>query len=182
MTTFGYARVSTEQQSLSMQLDALKPICDKIFEEKQSGAKRERKELEAVLRAVKSGDTLVVYKLDRLGRSVKDLIDIVDELKQRGVTFRSVTDNIDTGTAMGKCFFHVIAAISAMERDLIRERTVAGLKSAREQGRLGGRPDKFDSAQIKLAKQLDQQGTPRTVIAKSLKMSRATLYRLLDKQ
>jgi DNA invertase Pin-like site-specific DNA recombinase len=180
MSTIGYARVSTEQQSLLLQKDALEKVCDQIFEEKESGARRDRPQLKVTLDCLKKGDTLVVYKLDRLGRSVKDLIDIVNELKDKGVGFRSLNESIDTGSPAGKCFFHVIAAISEMERDLIRERTKAGLESARRQGRTGGRPDKFNASQIQLAKDLDQQGKARTEIAKLLGMSRATLYRLID--
>jgi DNA invertase Pin-like site-specific DNA recombinase len=180
MSTIGYARVSTEQQSLLLQKDALEKVCDQIFEEKESGAHRDRPQLKVALDCLKSGDTLVIYKLDRLGRSVRDLMDIVNELKDKGVIFRSLNESIDTSSPAGKCFFHVIAAICEMERDLIRERTKAGLESARRQGRTGGRPDKFNASQIQLAKDLDQQGKPRTEIAKSLGMSRATLYRLLD--
>jgi DNA invertase Pin-like site-specific DNA recombinase len=178
-TVIGYARVSTEQQNLAMQIDALTKVCDQIFEEKESGARRDRPQLKKALETLQPGDSLVVYKLDRLGRSVKDLIDIVNDLKERGIAFRSLNESIDTASAAGKCFFHVIAAISEMERDLIRERTKAGLESARRQGKFGGRPEKFKSEQISLAKELDEQGKPRADIAKSLGMSRATLYRLL---
>jgi DNA invertase Pin-like site-specific DNA recombinase len=179
MATIGYARVSTDQQSLAMQIQALEKVCDQIFEEKISGAKRDRAQLKLVLDTLKPGDTLVVYKLDRLGRSLPDLIDIVNELKEKDVSFRSLNENIDTSSAMGKCFFHISAAFAEMERDQIRERTLAGLAAAKHLGRVGGRPDKFKSETIELAKELAASSKPRTEIAKSLGMSRATLYRIL---
>jgi DNA invertase Pin-like site-specific DNA recombinase len=182
MTNIGYARVSTESQNLDLQIDALKKVCEQIVEEKESGAKRDRPQLKRVLNQLKAGDTLTVYKLDRLGRSVKDLIDIVDELKKKQVAFCSLSENIDTSSSAGKCFFHIIASISEMERDLIRERTLAGLAAARKQGKIGGRPEKFTPAQIKHAFELIGQGKPRTETAKIMGMSRATLYRMLDKQ
>jgi DNA invertase Pin-like site-specific DNA recombinase len=182
MAVIGYARVSTEQQNLGTQIDALKKVCDTIVEEKESGAKRDRQQLKTVLDQLRAGDTLIVYKLDRLGRSVKDLIDIVNELKEKKINFQSLSENIDTSSPMGKCFFHMIAAISEMERDLIRERTVAGLAAARKQGKYGGRPDKFTTAQIEHARELIEQGKGRTETAKLLGMSRATLYRVLDKR
>jgi len=180
MSVIGYARVSTDQQSLAMQTDALNKLCDEVFQEKVSGAKRDRPQLKLLLNKLNEGDTLVVYKLDRLGRSLSDLIDIVRELQAKKISFRSLNENIDTSSAMGKCFFHMVGAFAEMERDVIRERTMAGLAAAKLSGRTGGRPDKFKSETIELAKELADQGKPRTEIAKSLGMSRATLYRMLS--
>ena len=127
----GYARVSTREQNLDLQTDALRKAgCTRIFEETMSGAKRERPQLNSALDYLRAGDTLVVWKLDRLGRSVKDLVELVGELEKRGVHFQSVTDNIDTSTPAGRFFFHVMASLAQMERELLVERTRAGLEAA----------------------------------------------------
>ncbi|MDQ0198684.1 recombinase family protein [Neobacillus ginsengisoli] len=145
MARVGYARVSTQEQSLDMQIDALeKAGCEKIFKEKISGTKDDRKELKKCLDYLRKGDVLVVYKLDRLGRSTRKLLEITDELELRGIDFISVNDNMDTTTAIGKAMFRMLAVLSEMERDLIPERTRAGLEAARARGRKGGRP-KTDS-------------------------------------
>ena len=141
----GYARVSTQDQDLRMQYDALGQVrCDKIYEDKASGVKTSREGLKLALETVREGDCLVVWKLDRLGRSVKDLVAIVCDLEQRGVHFISLTDQIDTSTTAGRFFFHVMASLAQMERDLTAERTRAGLDAARRQGRTGGRRRKMD--------------------------------------
>src|SRR5918995_4230730 len=137
----GYARVSTGEQTLDLQLDALKAAgCGKIYEETASGAKAERPVLEDVLSYLRKGDTLVVWRLDRLGRSLPHLIETVAALAARGIGFKSLTEQIDTTTPGGKLVFHVFGALAEFERDLIRERTNAGLAAARARGRTGGRP------------------------------------------
>ena len=152
----GYARVSTGEQTLDLQLDALQVAgCGKVYEETASGAKAERPVLEEVLSYVRKGDTLVVWRLDRLGRSLQHLIDVVAALAERGIGFKSLTEQIDTTTPGGKLIFHVFGALAEFERDLIRERTHAGLAAARARGRLGGRPRKLaDPRQLELARTL----------------------------
>ena len=136
----GYARVSTLDQNLNAQIDALKNAgCDEIYEEKKSGV-ADREALEKALEYLREGDTLVVTKLDRLGRSLKKLLELVEEFKERGIHFQSLDDGIDTSTSVGNFFFQVIGAFSELERNLIVERTQKGLKAARSRGRLGGRP------------------------------------------
>lgn len=137
----GYARVSTKEQSLDLQLDALKAAgCERIYQEKQSGkSAKDRPELQRLLDTLREGDTLVVYKLDRLGRSTRDLIDIVGQLDSAGVAFKSVTEQIDTAGAMGRLIFHVFASLAEFERSIISDRTKAGLEAAKARGRLGGR-------------------------------------------
>jgi DNA invertase Pin-like site-specific DNA recombinase len=148
----GYARVSTLDQNLDLQFDALKEAgCEKIFTEKASGAKSDRPELNKALEFIRSGDTLVVWKLDRLGRSIRQLIDTVNILNERGIGLRSLKESIDTATSSGKLVFHIFCALAEFERDVIRERTHAGLAAARARGRKGGRkkaitPDKFSMA------------------------------------
>ncbi len=179
----GYARVSTGEQILDLQLDALaKAGCGKLFTETASGAKADRPVLEEVLGYVRSGDTLVVWRLDRLGRSLQHLIETVTVLRERGIGFRSLTEQIDTTTPGGKLIFHVFGALAEFERDLIRERTYAGLAAARARGRTGGRPKKLaDPKQLALAQALYDGGqTDIVTICRTLGISRATLYRYLD--
>ena len=177
----GYARVSTEDQNLELQLDALKQAgAEKVFTDKVSSVKN-RPGLEEALAYVREGDVLVVWKLDRLGRTVKGLIDLVASLQERGVQFRSLTDGIDTSTPAGRFFFHVMAALAEMERELIRERTNAGLASARARGRKGGRKPKMSESKLAAAKQLLDAGRPAQEVADNLGVSRATLYRGLAK-
>lgn len=141
MSLIGYARCSTIDQNLDMQMDALKAAgCARVFCEHASGGDRKRPELAAAMAFCRSGDTFVFWKLDRVARSLLHLIEICDALKARGVAFRSLTDPIDTGTAMGTMVFQVMGAIAEFEKNLGRERTMAGLASARERGRIGGRP------------------------------------------
>ena len=176
----GYARVSTQDQDLSLQYDALKQAqCDKIYEDKASGAHASRDGLTLALETVREGDCLVVWKLDRLGRNVKDLVAIVCDLEQRGVHFKSLTDQIDTATTSGRFFFHVMASLAQMERDLTVERTRAGLEAARRQGRTGGRKRKMDDSKIAVAKRLLQDGIAPREVARSLEISIPTLYRWL---
>lgn len=176
----GYARVSTADQSLDLQIDALKAAgCEKIYEEKASGAKDDRQELQKALDGIRGGDTLVVYKLDRLARSTSKLINVLNELKEKGVEFVSIQDNIDTSTAAGKALFGILAVFAEFERDIIRERTKAGLESARARGRKGGRP-KTDKRKIEKALKLyDSQTMSVSEIENMTGVSRATLYRVL---
>src|SRR3954467_14800156 len=140
-TLIGYARVSTADQTLDLQLDAFKQAgCSKIFTDTASGAKAERKGLEEALAYVREGDTLVVWRLDRLGRSLKHLIETITKLNNRKIGFKSITENIDTTTSGGKLIFHIFGALAEFERDIIKDRTKAGLNAARARGRLGGRP------------------------------------------
>lgn len=150
----GYARVSTEDQHLGMQLEALKSFgCDRIYQEKVSGVKKNRKEFENMLTHLRQGDTVVVWKLDRLGRSVKQLIDLMEYWLQEGIEFHSITDGLTiNNSAMSKMFFTIIAAFAQLERDLISERTKAGLAEARKRGRFGGRPKGLSETSKKLAR------------------------------
>ena len=177
----GYARVSTQDQKPELQLDALKAAgCEKVFVEKASGAQRERPELTAALDYVRDGDTLVVWKLDRLARSMKQLIETVEGLEDKGIGFRSLTEAIDTTTAGGKLVFHVFGALAEFERSIIRERTRAGLDAARARGRKGGRPPKLKEADLKAARaMLADKSITVEEVAKHLRVSPATLYRHL---
>ena len=174
----GYARVSTRDQNLEMQFDALaKAACWRIFTDKLSGAEVERPGLKEALSHLREGDTLVVWKLDRLGRSVKGLVDLVNGLEARKVHFHSITDGLDTRTPPGRFFFHVMASLAQMERELIMERTRAGLEAARLQGRVGGRKRQMTDSKVQAAKKLLASGTPPREVAHSLHVSVPTLYR-----
>lgn len=177
----GYARVSTQDQNPELQLDALRAGgCEKVFEEKASGAKRDRPELAEALKYMRTGDTLVVWKLDRLARSLKQLIETVEELEKQGIGFRSLTESIDTTTANGKLFFHIFGALAEFERSIIRERTIAGLASARARGRVGGRPRALSEADIAKAKaMLRDPGITAQQVADTLGVSLSTLYSYL---
>jgi len=151
----GYARVSTQDQKPQLQLDALKGAgCERIFEEKASGAQRERPALKEAIAFLREGGTLVVWKLDRLARSLRQLIDTIEALEERGIGLRSLTESIDTTTSGGRLVFHIFGALAEFERSIIRERTVAGLASARARGRLGGRPRAMSPEDIAVAKTL----------------------------
>jgi DNA invertase Pin-like site-specific DNA recombinase len=174
----GYARVSTQDQNLKLQLDALKNAgCDRIFEEKVSAVKANRIELARALDILRTGDTLCVWKLDRLGRSVKDLVNLVTELLEKGIQFKSVTDSIDTSTPSGRFFFNIIASLSQMERELLIERTRAGLTVARSAGRIGGRKRLMTQSKLTSAKKLLASGTSVRDVAESVGVSVPTLYR-----
>jgi len=176
-------RVSTFDQNLDMQEDALKRDgCDKIFSDKVSGAssKIERPGLSSALDYMREGDTLVIYKLDRLGRTLKGLIQMINELGDKKMGLKSLSESIDTTTANGKLIFHIFGAISEFERDIIRERTRAGLGAARARGRVGGRPTKMTPEKIKMAKQLHADTSLEIKdIVKTLGVSRAVFYRML---
>ena len=174
----GYARVSTQDQNLDLQIDALtKAGCQRVFDDKISGSRAERPGLIKALEMLREGDTLVVWKLDRLGRSVKNLVDLVGELHKQGVQFKSLTDAIDTGTPSGRFFFHVMASLAEMERELTIERTRAGLEVARKLGRKGGRKRQMTDSKIESAKQLLANGVPPREVATNLGVSVPTLYR-----
>ena len=176
----GYARVSTTDQSLDLQIDALKAAgCKKIFSDcGVSGAKAERPGLEKALDHIRKKDTLVIWKLDRLGRSLSDLLSIVEDLKEQGANFASIQDGFDTSTASGKMVFSVIGAMAEYERNLIRERTMAGLAAARARGRLGGRPKALDKSQVKVAIALAEAGELTiSEICEQVGCSRSTYYR-----
>lgn len=176
----GYARVSTRDQNLALQLDALKTAgCKPIFDEKVGATTRIRPALEKTLATLEKGDTLVVWKLDRLGRSVKQLVEFVADLQKRGIEFRSLTEGIDTSTPAGRFFFHIMAAMAEMERELIRERTRAGLDSARAKGLVGGRKKAMDEKKVANAKTLLETGTPPKEVADLCGVSVATLYRYI---
>ncbi|UOE58290.1 recombinase family protein [Priestia filamentosa] len=179
----GYARVSTIDQSLNLQIDALTEYgCNEIFQEKVSGAKDEREKLANALRILRAGDKFVVYKLDRLARSTKRLIEIADMLRENEVEFISIQDKIDTGTASGKAMFGMLSVLAEFERDIIRERTMDGLKAARARGRKGGRP-KVDGKKLRQAIALyySKRLSVRE-IQEATGISRATLYRELKKE
>jgi DNA invertase Pin-like site-specific DNA recombinase len=175
----GYARVSTADQSLDLQRDALTAAgCEKIFDDTSSGATTERKGLAAALAYARPGDVLMVWKLDRLGRSIRHLIDTVQGLQSQGIEFASLRESIDTTTSTGKLIFHLFAALAEFERDLVRERTQAGLQAARARGRVGGRPPVLEGERLEQARTLlaDPRQKPGA-IARTLGVSRATLYR-----
>lgn len=178
----GYARVSTDDQSLDLQRDALaRAGCTTIYEETASGKSVERPELEQCRKALRAGDTLVVWRLDRLGRSLSDLVRIVAELEQQDVGFESLTEKIETESAAGKLVFHVFAALSEFERNLIRERTKAGLIAARARGRAGGRKPKLDEKDVREIRALwRDKSIPVSDIAKRFGVSRTTLYKHLE--
>jgi DNA invertase Pin-like site-specific DNA recombinase len=179
----GYARVSTADQRLDLQIDALtKAGCERIFTDHASGGRGDRMGLADALSHLRAGDTLVVWKLDRLGRSVRQLVDFTSQLEARRIHFASLTDGIDTGTAAGRFFFHVMAAMAEMERDLVRERTVAGLAAAKARGRLGGRPSKLTAQQIGHAKRLlADPEISGAEVARTLGVARSTLYRSIER-
>src|SRR5260370_5970314 len=180
----GYARVSTQDQTLNLQKDALEKLgCSKIFTDIINGATTERQGLDAALSYVREGDTLVVWRLDRLGRSLKHLIETITALNNRKIGFKSITENIDTTTSGGKLVFHIFGALAEFERDIIRKRTRAGVQAARARGRTGGRPKARSlntSKKISMAQSLyDNKTNTIDEICKTLNISRATLYRYI---
>jgi len=173
----GYARVSTQDQNPQLQLDALTTAgCEEMFHEKATGVVRERPELTACLRTLRKGDTLVVWKLDRLARSLKDLVEIVHDLDSRHVGFKSLTESIDTTSSGGRLVFHIFGALAEFEHSLIRERTVAGLAAARARGRKGGRKPQLTTADVrKAAAMLSDPNITKTEVARHFGVTRATL-------
>jgi DNA invertase Pin-like site-specific DNA recombinase len=180
----GYARVSTLDQNLELQTDALeKAGCEKIFTDQASGSKDDRQGLIDAIEFCRKGDSLVVWKLDRLGRSLKHLIETINLLLEKKVGFVSVQESIDTSTSGGKLIFHVFGALAEFERELIRERTNAGLASARSRGRLGGRPKAITDKQLCIARtMLKDSHTTITEVCQTLQVSKTTLYRYLNKK
>jgi DNA invertase Pin-like site-specific DNA recombinase len=180
-TLIGYARISTDDQNAQLQVDALMAAgCIKVFTDKASGSLANRPQLDKMLDQLRPDDVVVVWRLDRLGRSLKNLIALVEELANRGVGFRSLSESIDTTTANGRLFFSVMGALAEFERDLIRERTNAGLAAARARGRVGGRPPVMTAEKVKVARQMyDSKEHTVEAIAKTLGVSRKTVYRHL---
>jgi len=178
----GYARVSRQDQRLEPQHDALLADgCERVFEEKVSSREADRKALREAFEYCREGDVLVVARLDRLGRSLRELIDLVGELEGRGVGFRSLKESLDTTTAGGRLIFHVFGALAEFEREIIRERTMAGLESARARGRHGGRPRALDEGKARLARRLKNDGEHSVEeICSILGVGRSTLYRYLS--
>lgn len=180
----GYARVSTQDQNPDLQLDALcKAGCEQVFHEKATGTFRDRPELTNCLRTLRNGDTLVVWKLDRLARSLKDLVDIVHDLSERGVGFKSLTEAIDTTSSGGRLVFHIFGALAEFEHSLIRERTLAGLAAARARGRRGGRRPVMSKADVRKATaMLSDPEITKTEVAKHFGVSRVTLNAALARE
>ena len=177
----GYARVSTQEQNPKAQIDALEAAgCERIFTETASGAQRDRPELRAALDYMRSGDTLVVWKLDRLARSLKQLIHTVEDLAERSIGLRSLTEQLDTTSPGGRLVFHIFGALAEFERAIIRERTMAGLEAARSQGRVGGRPPALSEKDLAAARAL-MSNPEITVaeIARRLGVNPSTLYRAI---
>ncbi|NUL36312.1 recombinase family protein [Kosakonia sacchari] len=173
----GYIRVSTNDQNTALQRNALESSgCELMFEDKMSGKTADRPGLKKLLRVLSEGDTLVVWKLDRLGRSMRNLVILIEDLRQRGINFRSLTDSIDTSTPMGRFFFHVMGALAEMERELIIERTRAGLDAARAEGRVGGRRPKFTNEQWAQMGRLIAAGESRKRVALIFDAGISTLY------
>lgn len=173
--------MSTYEQNLDLQLDALQRAgCEKIFTDKVSGIRAERLQLAKLKEQLREGDTIVVWKFDRMSRSLRDLIDLMRELEQKKVTFISVTENIDTSTPSGKLAFHIFASIAEFERDMIRERTIAGLASARARGRNGGRPRKTSEEQNRMIYSMyrDKTVTIKTILD-TFRISKTTLYEIV---
>ena len=175
----GYARVSTGDQNLDAQIDELEDAgCERIYKEKASGAAKERPELERCMAELRDGDALVVWRLDRFGRSLKDLVSKMQDLEEKGVDFVSLTEGIDTTTAQGRLTFHIFGALAEFERELSRERTMAGLKAARERGHVGGRPPALDEDEIpQVQAMMRDEGISTSEICERFGISRATLYR-----
>ncbi len=176
----GYARVSTDEQTTALQLDALSAAgCAAIHEDSASGASRSRPGLSRAIEDLSAGDTLVVWRLDRLGRSLRDLLDISEMLREREVALRSLTDHIDTGTAAGRMLYAVLGAVAQFERDVLRERTVAGMRAAKSRGEHIGRPSALSSAQVREAKKMLDRGESPNHVARVLRVGRSTLYRAI---
>lgn len=180
----GYARVSTGLQNLNLQEDRLNAYgCEKLFSDHISGSKSKRPGLDKAIEFARSGDTIVVWRLDRLGRNMEDLITLVNELNERGVSFHSLEENItmDKSSSTGQLLFHLFAAFAEFERNLILERSSAGRIAARARGRYGGRPEKLNQKDLNLLKTLYDNGTPIKTIAEQWQVSRTTIYRYLNK-
>lgn len=178
----GYARGSSADQNLDLQHDALKGAgCEEIYSDIASGARSDRSELSKCLSYLRKGDMLVVWKLDRLGRSLRHLVNLIAEFETKGIGFKSLKESIDTTTSGGKLIFHIFASLAEFERELIRERTIAGLSSARARGRNGGRPRALSTEQVKMAKKMVSDKTiPIKEILDTFKISKSTLYKSIN--
>ncbi|MDA1860987.1 recombinase family protein [Bacillus tropicus] len=177
---FGYARVSTKKQSLDMQLDELKRYgCEEIITEKESGAKKDRKELHLLLSKLRKDDTLVVYKLDRLGRTMHQLVNLLQEFNEKGIHFVSIKDGIDTSTTMGRFLFHIFGAMAEMEREVINERVISGVAAAKARGREGGRKKAHTPQQIQGMMEMLASGKTKVEVCEMFDVARATLYRYI---
>lgn len=178
----GYARVSTQLQDNASQIDALKKAgCEMIFEEKISGGRWERPKLQELLNYIRKGDTIVVWKLDRLSRSLKDLLFIMEQIESKGGGFKSVTENIDTTTSAGKMMMQMVGVFAEFERNMLKERTRKGLDYAKEQGRIGGRKPKLKPIQMEEIIQLHKKGKSVPELAMLFNVHKATVYRVLKK-
>ncbi|MED1270206.1 recombinase family protein [Bacillus mycoides] len=179
---FGYARVSTEEQNLDMQIDALQQYgIDKLYQEKMTGTKKALLQLEELLKVLRKGDKVVVYKLDRISRSTKHLIELSEKFQELDVDFISIHDNIDTSNAMGKFFFRMMASIAELERDIISERTKTGLNAARARGKKGGRPQKHTDKVEMALKMYQSKEYSIKQITEATGLSKTTLYRYINK-
>ncbi|KAA0796697.1 recombinase family protein [Bacillus sp. JAS102] len=180
---FGYARVSTKKQSLDMQLDELKQYgCEEIITEKESGAKKDRKELQLLLSKLRKDDTLVVYKLDRLGRTMHQLVNLLQEFNEKGIHFVSIKDGIDTSTTMGRFLFHIFGAMAEMEREVINERVISGVAAAKARGREGGRKKAHTPQQIQGMMEMLASGKAKVEVCEMFGVARATLYRYIKER
>jgi DNA invertase Pin-like site-specific DNA recombinase len=180
VSRLGYARVSTDDQTTALQRDALeKAECDEIFEDAASGSSRSRPGLDRALERLRAGDTLVVWRLDRLGRSLRDLLDLAEALQSRGVALRSLSDHIDTSTAAGRMLYAVLGAVAQFERDVMRERTTAGLAAAKRRGERLGRRPALTPAQVREARAMLERGEGAAHVARVLRVGRSTLYRAI---
>jgi DNA invertase Pin-like site-specific DNA recombinase len=179
----GYSRISTQDQNLQLQIDALKEAgCKKIFSEIASGARADRQALEEALEFLRPGDVLVVWKLDRLGRSLRHLIETVTRLESKNIGFQSLQESISTTTSSGKLIFHLFACLAEFERGVIQDRTLAGLQAARSRGRIGGRPKAMDDGKLSLARSMRSDPSASVQdICHTLKVSRSTFYRYMKK-
>lgn len=177
MTVIGYARVSTGDQTTALQIDALRSAgVQRIFTEVASGANQDRAELARMLSEAREGDVIVVWRLDRLGRSTTHLLRIVEDLRARGVGFRSLTEGMSTDSAGGMLIYSIFAAIAAFERDLLRERTCAGIEAAKKRGRVGGRPSVMTPERVQAAEAMLREGATMTAVQTALGVSRSALY------
>ena len=183
MAQLGYARVSTDLQDPALQLDALEAAgCDRVWTDRASGVTTARPQLDALLDYARAGDVVTVWRLDRLGRSVPHLIDLVNIFKARGIEFRSLTESLDTTTPGGVFVFHTLAAVAQLERDLIRARTVAGMAAAAARGRHGGRPTVMTAERAEQADRLLSEGASIAAVARAAGVSRTTIYRHIDRR
>ncbi|GGD47534.1 resolvase [Malaciobacter pacificus] len=181
----GYTRVSTDDQNLNLQKDALKKYgVDErnIFSDKTSGSKDKRVGLDETLEFLKEGDTLVVWKLDRLGRSLAHLINVISSLKQRNISFVSITEGMDTTTASGELFFHIFGALAQFERSLIQERVKAGLESAKKRGKIGGRPRAISDEKLEIIKKALDDGMSKAAACRTFNVKRSTLIDSLNRE